>query len=90
VALGPASRVGIGRAHGRLLVVHEAVQVAGFGAEVAAAAAEATGCRVARLGAPRIPVGYAPVLEAASRISPAMIAEAARAMLTGKPARAPK
>jgi pyruvate/2-oxoglutarate/acetoin dehydrogenase E1 component len=75
---------------GRLLVVHEAIQAAGFGAEVAATAAEQLGCRVARLGAPRIPVGYAPVLEAASRISPAMIAEAARALLTGKPARAPK
>lgn len=54
---------------GRLLVVHEAVQAAGFGAEIAATAAEVTGCRVARLGAPRIPVGYAPVLEAQSRIS---------------------
>jgi pyruvate/2-oxoglutarate/acetoin dehydrogenase E1 component len=50
-------------------VVHEAVQVAGFGAEVAAAAAEATGCRIARLGAPRIPVGYAQVLENESRLS---------------------
>ncbi len=54
---------------GRLLVVHEAVQAAGFGAEIAATAAEQTGCRVARLGAPRIPVGYAPVLEAQSRVS---------------------
>ena len=56
---------------GRLLVVHEAVQVAGFGAEVAATAAQATGCRVARLGAPRIPVGFAPQLEAVVRIQPA-------------------
>jgi pyruvate dehydrogenase E1 component beta subunit len=63
---------------GRLLVVHEAVQVAGFGAEIAASAAEATGCRVARLGAPRIPVGYAPVLEAASRVGAEAIAAAAR------------
>jgi len=66
---------------GRLLVVHEAVQVSGFGAEVAAAAAEATGCRVARLGAPRIPVGYAPVLEAESRLSAAKVALAARRAL---------
>ncbi len=66
---------------GRLLVVHEAVQVAGFGAEVAAHAAEATGCRVARLGAPRIPVGYAPVLEAESRLTPEKIALAARRLL---------
>jgi acetoin:2,6-dichlorophenolindophenol oxidoreductase subunit beta len=67
---------------GRLLVVHEAVQVAGFGAEVAARAAEATGCRVARLGAPRIPVGYAQVLEDESRLSPARIAAAALKLLT--------
>ncbi len=66
---------------GRLLVVHEAVQAGGFGAEVAATAAEATGCRVRRLGAPRIPVGYAPVLEAQSRVTPAAIAAAARALL---------
>ena len=66
---------------GRLLVVHEAVQVAGFGAEIAATAAEATGCRVRRLGAPRIPVGYAPVLEAQSRIGADAIAAAVRAML---------
>jgi pyruvate dehydrogenase E1 component beta subunit len=64
----------------RLLVVHEAVQAAGFGAEIAATAAEATGCRIARLGAPRIPVGYAAVLEAQSRVSAARIAEAARAL----------
>ncbi len=69
---------------GRLLVVHEAVQVAGYGAEVAAAAAEATGCRVARLGAPRIPVGYAPVLEAESRLSPAKVAHAARRLLDAR------
>ena len=66
---------------GRLLVVHEAVQAAGFGAEIAATAAEATGCRVRRLGAPRIPVGYAPVLEAQSRITAADVAAAARACL---------
>ena len=66
---------------GRLLVVHEAVQVAGFGAEIAATAAEATGCRVRRLGAPRIPVGYAPVLEAQSRISADVVAAAVRSMV---------
>lgn len=68
---------------GRLLVVHEAVQAAGFGAEVAAAAAEATGCRVMRLGAPRIPVGYAPVLEAQSRVTARDIADAARSLAAG-------
>ncbi|AMM24300.1 alpha-ketoacid dehydrogenase subunit beta [Variovorax sp. PAMC 28711] len=66
---------------GRLLVVHEAVQAAGFGAEIAATAAEATGCKVARLGAPRIPVGYAPVLEAQSRVGAEAIATAARKLV---------
>ena len=66
---------------GRLLVVHEAVQAGGFGAEIAATAAQATGCRVRRLGAPRIPVGYAPVLEAQSRIGAEAIAAAVRAMV---------
>jgi pyruvate/2-oxoglutarate/acetoin dehydrogenase E1 component len=65
---------------GHLLVVHEAVQVGGFGAEIAATAAEATGCKVKRLGAPRIPVGYAPVLEAQSRIGVAEIVAAGRAL----------
>jgi acetoin:2,6-dichlorophenolindophenol oxidoreductase subunit beta len=54
---------------GRLLVMHEAIQVAGFGAEIAATAAEVTGCKVKRLGAPRIPVGYAQILENESRLS---------------------
>jgi acetoin:2,6-dichlorophenolindophenol oxidoreductase subunit beta len=54
---------------GRLLVMHEAVQVAGFGAEIAATAAEHTGCKVKRLGAPRIPVGYSQILENESRLS---------------------
>jgi pyruvate dehydrogenase E1 component beta subunit len=65
----------------RLLVVHEAVQVAGFGAEVAASAAEHVGCRVGRLGAPRIPVGYAQVLEDESRLSAAKIEAAARSLI---------
>src|SRR5688572_5210801 len=54
---------------GRLLVVHEAVQAAGFGAEIAATAAEELGVRVRRLGAPRIPVGYSKPLEDESRVS---------------------
>jgi pyruvate dehydrogenase E1 component beta subunit len=58
---------------GRLLVVHEAVEVAGFGAEIAATVAEALGVRVARLGAPRIPTGYAAALEAEARLSPETI-----------------
>ena len=66
---------------GRLLVVHEAVQAAGFGAEIAATVAEHTRARVARLGAPRIPVGYAPVLEAESRIGADAVARAAQRLL---------
>lgn len=66
---------------GRLLVVHEAVQAAGFGAEIAATVAEHTDARVARLGAPRIPVGYAPSLEAVSRIDAARIQAAAVQLL---------
>jgi len=66
---------------GRLLVVHEAIQAAGFGAEIAATVAEATGARVKRLGAPRIPVGYSPVLEAQSRISPEIICAAVRSLV---------
>lgn len=58
---------------GRLLVVHEAVQVAGFGAEVCATVSEELGIRVARLGAPRAPVGYSAPLEAQVRISPEQI-----------------
>lgn len=69
---------------GHLLVVHEAVQAAGFGAEIAATAAEALGTRVRRLGAPRIPVGYASVLEAQSRIAvPAVLAAARQLCASG-------
>jgi acetoin:2,6-dichlorophenolindophenol oxidoreductase subunit beta len=67
------------------LVVHEAVQVAGFGAEISAVIAEESRStmapKIARLGAPRTPVGYAPVLEAEARISPQKIAAAARALM---------
>ena len=54
---------------GRLLVAHEAVQAAGFGAEIAATVAEQLGVPVRRVGAPRIPVAYARSLEDAARIS---------------------
>jgi pyruvate/2-oxoglutarate/acetoin dehydrogenase E1 component len=70
---------------GRLLIVHEAVQIGGFGAEIAATAAEALFGRlkapVRRLGAPRIPIPYAPPLEEVCKISPAEIAAAARALM---------
>ena len=54
---------------GRLLVAHEAVQAAGFRAEVAATVAEELGVPVKRVGAPRIPIGYARTLEDVARIS---------------------
>jgi pyruvate dehydrogenase E1 component beta subunit len=57
------------RKTGRLLVVHEAVQVAGFGAEIAATVAEELSLPVKRLGAPRIPVGYSIPLENEARVS---------------------
>ena len=61
---------------GRLLVAHEAVQAAGFGAEIAATVAEELGVPVRRLGAPRIPVGYSKPLEDEARVSGAAIAAA--------------
>jgi acetoin:2,6-dichlorophenolindophenol oxidoreductase subunit beta len=66
---------------GRLLVVHDAVQAGGFGAEVAATAAQATGCRVARIGAPRIPVGYATRLETLARIAPQAVVQSALSLI---------
>lgn len=66
---------------GRLLIVHEAVQVAGFGAEIAATIAElAPEVRLARLGAMRIPVGYSPGLESQARLSVAAIVARALAL----------
>jgi len=60
----------------RVIVVHESVQVAGFGAEVAATVAEETGAKVKRLGAPRVPVGYSAPLEDEARITAERIAHA--------------
>jgi len=69
---------------GRLMVAHEAVQAAGFGAEIAATAAEELGIPVTRLGAPRIPVGYAAALEAEARIGSRRILEALLAWMEGR------
>ncbi len=63
---------------GRLLVVHEAVQAAGFGAEIAATVAEELGVRVRRLGGPRIPVGYSRPLEDEARVSSQAMSDALR------------
>jgi len=69
------------RRTGRLLVVHEAVRAAGFGAEVVATVAEALAIPVRRLGAPRIPVGYSRPLEDVSRLGVAAIVDAAKSLL---------
>lgn len=75
---------------GRLLVVHEAVAVSGFGAEIAACVAENLHYRlkapVRRLGSPRIPVAYAPTLEHMARVPEERIIGAVRTLVA--PARA--
>lgn len=76
-----AAVLGSARRTGHVLVAHEAVQVAGFGAEVAATVAEGTGAKVARLGAPRALIGYAPTVEDAVRVTAAGIADAAQGLL---------
>ncbi len=63
---------------GRALIAHEAVQVAGFGAEIAASIAEHVGAKVRRIGAPRIPVGYSKPLEDQARVGASSILAALR------------
>jgi len=60
----------------RLVVAHEAVQVAGFGAEIAATVAEELGVPVKRVGGPRIPVGYSRPLEDEARLGTETILQA--------------
>ncbi|MCH8808264.1 MAG: alpha-ketoacid dehydrogenase subunit beta [Proteobacteria bacterium] len=75
------------RRTGRLLVVQEAVTVAGFGAEVAASVAERLWDRlkapVARLGSPRAPISYAPPLEDRLRVAPAQVVAAVETLVAG-------
>jgi pyruvate/2-oxoglutarate/acetoin dehydrogenase E1 component len=66
---------------GRVVIAHEAIQIAGFGAEIAATLAEHGNARVTRCGGPRVPVGYSPGLEAQARMSAGRIVEAARRVL---------
>lgn len=70
----------------RLLVVHEAVTVSGFGAEVVARVVERVGTArlqaVERLGAPRAPVPFSPPLEETMRITPARVVAAIRRLVT--------
>ncbi|MDF1731302.1 MAG: transketolase C-terminal domain-containing protein [Minwuia sp.] len=62
------------RRTGRLLIAHEAVVVGGFGAEVAATVAEELHsdlkAPVRRIGAPKLPIGYAPTLENEIKLGP--------------------
>jgi len=67
---------------GRVLVAHEAVQAASFGAEIAATVAEELGVRVKRLGGPRIPVGYSRPLEDEARVSSQAIMAALKQLLS--------
>ena len=72
---------------GRLVVVQEGVDAGGFGAEVVARMVERLGPAairaVRRLGAPRIPVPFAPELEAMVRVTPAQVATAILAVAAG-------
>ncbi len=70
---------------GRLLVVHEAVEVSGFGAEIVARVLDEVGTGVLkaakRLAAPRIPVPFSPPLEAEVRLSPEKIVKAVKGLV---------
>jgi len=75
------------RRTGRLLVVHEAVEVAGFGAEIVATVVDRLGPHAIkaakRLAAPRIPVPFAPPLEAEVRVTPEKVVKAVKALIAG-------
>lgn len=69
----------------RLLVVHEAVEVGGFGAEVVARVVDRLGPAnikaAKRLGAPRIPIPFAPPLETQVRVTAEKVVAAVTAMV---------
>ncbi len=76
---------------GRLMVAHEAVSVAGFGAEVVSticeSAFDALRAPPVRVAAPRIHIGYAPSLENEVRVTPQRLIAAANRLMqtrTGK------
>ena len=74
---------------GRLLVAHEAVSVAGFGAEVVATVCEGLYDRLlappTRVAAPRIHIGYAPTLEDEVRVTPQRLIDAATRLMQPRP-----
>jgi len=69
----------------RLLVAHEAVEVAGFGAEIVARVVDRLGTAnikgARRLGAPRVPIPFAPRLETEVRVTADKIVAAVTQML---------
>ena len=70
---------------GRLLVVHEAGEVSGFGAEIIARVLDEVGTGVLkaakRLAAPRIPIPFSPPLEAEVRLSPKKVMTAVKELI---------
>jgi pyruvate dehydrogenase E1 component beta subunit len=73
------------RRTGSLLIAHEAVVVGGFGAEIAATVAEELHGRlkapVRRVGAPKLPIGYAPTLENEIKLGPERLDAAIAGMM---------
>ncbi len=69
----------------RLLVVHEAVEVSGFGAEIIAHVLDKVGAGILkaakRLAAPRIPVPFSPPLEAEVRLTPEKVIKAVKELI---------
>ena len=70
---------------GLLLVVHEAVEVSGFGAEIIARVLDEVGTGVLkgakRVAAPRIPIPFSPPLEAEVRLSPEKVMTAVKGLI---------
>jgi len=70
---------------GRLLVVHEAVEVSGFGAEIIARVFDEVGTNILkaakRLAAPRIPIPFSPPLEAEVRATPEKVVNAVKGLI---------
>ena len=70
---------------GRLLVTHEAVEAAGFGAEIVATMVDRLGPgaikSARRLGAPRVPIPFAAPVETATRVTTDKIVATIKAMV---------
>ena len=84
--LDTAAIIASARKTGRVLIVHEACQFAGFGGEIAAAICDSEAffyldAPVRRLGGRDVPIPYNKTLEAAVVPTPETIAAAARALM---------